>query len=236
MPLIVYFDEVGNPTLENTDKDFPVFAIALYICDSSCYIQEITPRVNALKFKWFGHEGVVLHSRDIRKAQNDFGFLTDPAKRAEFMKEITDVMTACDYRLIAVAIRKDSLLSRYRYPEDPYELALLFALERLVSVLEGARQREVTIIAEKRGKREDHELGVAFQRIVNRGSGFVTADRFQRIRFTLHFLPKSMNIIGTQMADLAAYPIARKVLHPENKNPAFEVVSKKLVRQLKIFP
>jgi hypothetical protein len=84
MPLVVYFDEVGNPTLDASDKDFPVFAIALLICDSDCYVNQIVPRVNALKFKWFGHEGVILHSRDIRKAQGDFGFLTIPEKRAEF--------------------------------------------------------------------------------------------------------------------------------------------------------
>ena len=57
MPLVVYFDEVGNPTLNATDKDFPVFAIAMFICDSDHYINTITPRVNRLKFDWFGHEG-----------------------------------------------------------------------------------------------------------------------------------------------------------------------------------
>jgi hypothetical protein len=84
MPLVVYFDEVGNPTLDPSDKDFPVFAIALLICDSQCYINQIVPRVNQVKFDVFGHEGVILHSRDIRKAQGDFGFLTDLARRQPF--------------------------------------------------------------------------------------------------------------------------------------------------------
>ena len=61
MALVVYFDEVGNPTLDVTDMDFPVFAIALFICDSDCYVNEITPRVNWLKFRWFGHEGLGGH-------------------------------------------------------------------------------------------------------------------------------------------------------------------------------
>ena len=51
MPLVVYFDEVGNPTLDATDKDFPVFAITLFICDTDCYVNDITPRVDRLKFK-----------------------------------------------------------------------------------------------------------------------------------------------------------------------------------------
>jgi len=51
-----------------------------------------------------------------------------------------------------------------------------------------------------------------------------------------------MNIIGTQMADLAAYPIARHVLVPTKPNPAYEVIKGKFyvgpgnVRGLKVFP
>jgi len=236
MALVVYFDEVGNPTLDVTDKDFPVFAIALFICDSDCYVNEITPRVNRLKFKWFGHEGVILHSRDIRKAQNDFGFLTDTGKRQAFIAELSDVMTTCDYRLLAVAIRKDKLVARYRYPADPYRPCAAFAMERLVSVLEAAKQTDVMLIAEKRGKNEDRQLHVAFQRIVTLGSGYIDAARFRKINFTLRFLPKAMNIIGTQMADLAAYPIARRVLDAKKPNPAYDIVSGKLRRHLKIFP
>lgn len=162
MSLVVYFDEVGNPTLDASDRDFPMFSIALLICDSDSYVNEIVPRVNALKFKWFGHEGVILHSRDIRKAQGDFGFLTTPGKRPEFYEDLNSVMSECDYKLIAVAIRKDLHVSRYQYPAAPYDLALLFAMERLLSVIENTRQADVMVIAEKRGQKEDRELHSAF--------------------------------------------------------------------------
>lgn len=236
MPLVVYLDEVGNPTLNASDRDFPVFAIALLICDSDCYATKITPAVTKLKFDTFGHEGVILHSRDIRKAQGDFGFLTDKTRRQPFYDALNRVMGECDYKLLAVAIQKDRHVAAYRYPADPYDLSLLFALERLVSVLEETKQTEVTIVAEKRGAREDRELHNAFQRIVTSGTAFVDGRRFRAIRFTLKFLAKSMNIIGTQMADLAAYPIARHVLDPKKENPAFDVVKVKLCRQLKVFP
>ncbi len=236
MPLVVYFDEVGNPTLDATDRDFPVFALAFFVCDSACYLNEVIPRVQRLKFDWWGHEGVILHSRDIRKQIGDFAFLADPQVRPAFYGALNDVMTACDYSLLGVAIRKDLHIAQYRYPADPYDLALLFAMERLVSVLEDHRQREVTIIGERRGEKEDRQLAVAFQRIVTRGSGFVDVARFQRIRFTLRFLPKSMNIIGTQMADLCAYPLARRALHPDKPNPAYDVIAPKLRRRFKVFP
>ena len=236
MSLIVYLDEVGNPTLNASDRDFPVFAIAVLICERDCYVNEIVPRVNRLKFDLVGHEGVILHSRDIRKAQGDFAFLTDPTKRQPFYDSINGIMSECDYKIISVAIRKDRHVSQYTYPVNPYDLSLLFALERLVSVLEGAHQTEVSIVAEKRGQREDRELHTAFQRIVSAGSAYVSGDRFRRIHFRLQFLPKSMNIVGTQLADLAAYPIARHVLDSTRPNPSFDIVRRKFCRALKIFP
>jgi len=237
MPLAVYFDEVGNPTLDASDKDFPVFALVLLVVDADSYLNQIVPKVNRLKFDFFGHEGVILHSRDIRKAQGDFGFLTNPAKRPPFYTAINDVMTTCDYQLVPVAIRKDLHIEKYRYPADPYDLALKFALERLLFILQRTGQKKVVIVAEKRGEREDRELFVSFQRIVTAGTSFVDGERFRQIAFTLRFLPKNMNIVGTQIADLAAYPVARYALDPSKSNPAFDVIKPKFYRNtLKIFP
>ena len=238
MPLVVYFDEVGNPTLDASDKDFPVFAIVMFICDLEHYISEVIPRVSRLKFKWFRHEGVVLHSRDIRKAQGDFGFLTDPVDKSAFIEDINTIMSGCDYQLLAVAIRKDKLVNQYVDPADPYDLAFLFAMERLVSVLERVHQTDVTIIAEKRGKKEDRKLHAEFQRIVTRGTDYIELQRFKGINWKLEFIPKSKNLLGTQMADLAAYPIARRVLDETKPNPSYEIeiVRLKLCLKLKIFP
>ena len=186
--------------------------------------------------EWCGHEGIVLHSRDIRKAQGEFGFLTDKERKARFLEALNQLMTESDYKLIAVAIRKDRHVRQYRYPTDPYELALLLAMERLLSVAEAERQADVTVIAEARGKKEDRELHVAFQRIVTTGTAFVEGARFRQIRFTLRFVTKPMNVTGTQLADLAAYPIARRVLDPTKPNRAYDIIRPKLCRPLNIFP
>ena len=143
MPLVVYLDEVGNHTLEAEDKDFPVFAVVLLVCDAECYVEQIVPTANHLKFEFFGHEGVILHSRDIRKAQGDFGFLTAPGRRQPFYEALNGLMGTCDYKLIAAAIRKDRHKARYVYPIDPYDLAFTFALERLLPMLEGVGQTDV---------------------------------------------------------------------------------------------
>ena len=243
MPLVVYLDETGDHSLELIDEGFPIFGVVMLICDSEHYSRQIVPEVCRLKFDYFGHEGVVLHSRDIRRAQGEFGFLTDPAKRPPFYERINGIMADHDYRLIASFIRKQDHKEKYGiWADHPYDLALMFALERLLPLLEDAGQSEVMIVAESRGKREDDELLLSFLEVVNNGTGYVSSARFKQVDFRMEFRRKEANLIGTQMADLAAYPIARRVIDKDKPNPAYEIVKKKfyrgsgLVRGLKVFP
>ena len=243
MPLIVYIDEAGDHSLEREDEGFPVFVLLLMICDTNTYTQSIVPAVYQLKVDYFGHEGVILHSRDIRKAQGPFVFLNDPSNKQPFYERINQIMLGAEYKLIASVIRKQRHKERYgRNAANPYELSLEFALERLMPLLEGAGQTEIQMIAESRGKREDAELELIFLRTVNNGTENVSTERFRRIQFKLHFLPKAMNIVGTQIADLAAYPIGRYCIDTSKPNPAYDIVKRKFYKGsgaiygLKIFP
>jgi hypothetical protein len=44
------------------------------------------------------------------------------------------------------------------------------------------------------------------------------------------FRAKANNIIGHQIADLAAYPTSRFVISPSKKNPAYDVIASKFCR------
>ena len=231
MALIVYLDETGDHSLELIDRGFPIFALVMPICDLDEYRTKIVPAVYQLKMDYFGHEAVILHSRDIRKAQGDFGFLTDPSKRSPFYDRINRLMQEPQYTLIASVIQKQEHKDRYgMWAENPYDLALKFALERLLPLLEEAGQQNVKMIAESRGAREDDELRLSFFRIINRGTEYIRSDRFKKIDFAIEFKPKAMTIVGTQIADLAAYPIAKYVLDPKKLNPAFQIIQKKFYR------
>jgi hypothetical protein len=155
MAYIVYLDETGDHSLESIDKDFPVFVLVMFICDTTYYNHTILPTVAQLKTDYFGHEGVILHSRDIRKAQKDFGFLTNPQKRTEFIDRINSMMRNFDYTLIVSVIKKQDHKDKYGMAADnPYDLAMKFCLERLLPFLEEAQQKQVYLIAESRGRKE----------------------------------------------------------------------------------
>ena len=177
---IVYLDETGDHSLQNDDKGFPVFALVMMVFDLEQYRNTFVPMVNRLKFDYFGNECVIIHSRDIRKTQKDFGLLTDPLKRQEFYGRINEIMSAPGYDIIAAVIKKPEYKAKYGSSAiNPYDLALTFAVERLLNLLEREGQTEVYLIAEARGKREDNEVLLRFLHTLNYGTDDIPPQRFK---------------------------------------------------------
>ncbi|MEM9595166.1 MAG: DUF3800 domain-containing protein [Acidobacteriota bacterium] len=239
---IVYVDESGDHGLRSIDPNYPVFVLAFCIFEKQAYQEDVVPAVQALKFKTFGHDMVILHERDIRKALPPFSFLVDRSKRASFMGDIATIIQSSEFTIIAAAIDKKRLRATYAFPHNPYDLALEFCLERLQYFLvENAEQERLThVVFERRGKREDSALELVFRRIC---SGANRTNQRQ-LSFEPIFAPKGANSCGLQVADLVARPIGRHILDPEGRNRAFEIVRTKIRRTggrvegrgLKVFP
>lgn len=119
-----------------------------------------------------------------------------------------------------------------------------FIIERAIFYLDSLKQNNLslTINIEKRGLKEDKKLAEHFQRILARGTGYMSAERMSKYHLSINFKSKKENINGLQFADLVAYPIARHILEPERINPAFDVFKAKFYTAagkrygLKIFP
>jgi Protein of unknown function (DUF3800) len=240
MPVMVFLDEAGDHSLDPVDKDFPVFVLTFVLCDQTQYTDVLLPTFTRFKVKHVGHDGVILHSRDIRKARGDFAFLQIPMRRIAFMEDLNELMIQAQFQLIAIAIQKQSHKERYgKSCRNPYELALELGMERLKSYLDEVGQTEVTLLAEARGKNEDDALRLAFLQLLKQGSYYQT---FKSIEFDLKFVSKKSNVLGHQIADLCAYPIARRVIDPQKSHTAFEIVRAKFLDRpgwrhgFKIFP
>ena len=239
---LVFVDESGDHGLKSIDPAYPVFVLVFCIIRKTDYARQLLPALTEFKFRHFGHDQVVLHEREIRKDTGEFTFLRDKARKQTFLEELTELIAGFDLTVIASAIRKDGLVGQYRYPENPYEIALGFGLERVHRwLVKKARVGGRTpVILECRGSREDDELDLEFRRICNGGNYNGSA-----LHFEPRFVPKSANVPGLQLADLIARPIGRHVLDPGQSNRAFEVIEPKLDRSprgevrgwgLKIFP
>jgi hypothetical protein len=72
---LAFFDECGDHSLEKIDRDFPLFVLALVVVERSAYRDQVLPGFNRFKLRYFNHEGINLHSRDIRLATGAFSLL-----------------------------------------------------------------------------------------------------------------------------------------------------------------
>lgn len=236
---IVYVDESGDHSLTSIDPQFPVFSLSFCVVRKDEYTAQVVPAMQALKFKYWGHDSVVLHEHEIRKSKGDFTFLlTSKDRREEFYDDLNQVMVDAPITVIASVIDKHKLTKKYANPWNPYEIALHFCLERLLLFLldRGQAGKRVHVVFECRGRVEDAELELAFRRIVDGATkwGWVARD-FSPMEFEPKFAKKAVNSTGLQLADLTARPIAIKTLRPAQANRAYDVILTKM-GAIKEFP
>ena len=239
---VIYVDESGDHSLQSVDRNYPIFVLDFCIFQKTSFANVLVPKVQAFKFAHFGHDVVVLHERDIRKQLPPFVFLKDRQKREDFMDGLSRLIDDAEFTIVATVIDKQRHAETYANPDNPYNLALKFCMERAYGFLRQQGQHtDIThIVVERRGKREDDELELAFRRIQD-GTSFQGA----MPGFRLVFADKRVNSSGLQLADLTARPIGRHVTDPEQPNRAWEIIREKLYRSrtgsfegygLKVFP
>lgn len=247
---MIFIDESGDHSLISIDPLYPLFVLTFCIVNKNEYAQQIIPAFTSFKMEFFGHDLAVLHAHEIRKPRGDFSILLNPATRERFMGRLNALIEETPIKVIGIVIQKTKLKERYQTPQNPYDLALRFGLERAFSFLwaNGQKDRVVPIVAESRGRKEDADLELQFRRITqNRHDWELPFFRLamEHISFDLRFASKQTNSIGMQIADLLAHPIGRKVLKPEQPNRAYDLLEKKLLRNdkgamvgwgLKVFP
>lgn len=238
---IIYADESGDHGLVSIDSQFPVFALVFCVISKEDYTCSIVPAIQKFKFQYWGHDAATLHEHGIRKEEGDFSFLmTDSELRERFLQDLSEIVDGMPIQIIASIIDKDLLKSLYVNPYNPYEIALLFCLERLFDILISNNQKGkvVHVVFESRGAKEDRELELEFRRICheNKQWGYREGQRdFTKITFEPRFAKKLSNSTGLQLADLVARPIALQHLRPNQSNRAYETIKSKLV-QRKVFP
>jgi hypothetical protein len=223
---IIYVDESGDHSLTSIDQSYPVFVLAFCLVEIDVYTRVIAPDLQALKFRYFGHDLAVLHERDIRKAQGDFTLLFPHETKTKFQNELGQIIANSSFSILASPIDKNEFAAGNFPGRNPYSVALGHGLRALYKELEhlGQAGRTTLVVVESRGPKEDKELRDEFRTLMelNLPSGI-------RGTFELVSAHKSANCLGLQLADLVARPIGVKSLRPDQTNRAFEVIQAKLL-------
>lgn len=211
------------------DKNFPLFLLC------GCLLREdrlnsITRKINSFKQKFFKTENVILHSREIRKCEGAFQILFDLNIKADFYNHLNAILKEDEYVIIGSGVNKEEHIKKYgKGAKDPYALALSFVIERLIFCLDKTdKNASVEISAEERGKKEDHMLLSHFNSTMDRGTYYVSSERLKKKIVKFGFHSKRENIIGLQIVDLCAYPLARNLLNPDEPYVPFQVIKEKI--------
>ena len=221
---VVYVDESGDHSLASINPDYPVFVLALCVIHKRHYAEKIIPAVEKLKFNYFGHDSVVLHEHDIRKQKGDFAFLSHLPTRLEFVGQLSSIMVASNFILIACVVDKMRMSKSEGASTNPYHIALDICLESLRGFLAEKKQDHLQthVVVECRGKKEDRELELEFRRICD---GNNASNR--QLPFEVVFADKKTNLAGLQLADLVARPVGLNYIRPTQDNQAFDILKKK---------
>jgi hypothetical protein len=117
---------------------------------------------------------------------------------------------------------------------DPYELCLSNVFDLCISYLKKqSHANELIIVLEKRGEKEDNKLASHITKIISKGTFKNSIESFKSFRITFKFNHKKEDLIGLQIADLTAYPIAKYLLNEQALNPAFDIIAIKILQPLK---
>jgi hypothetical protein len=222
---IFYADESGDHSLTSIDPAYPAFSLSLCAFRKPDYCTRTIPGFLRFKFRYFGHDSIILHEREIRKQIGAFAFLTDMRVRETFMSELTELVRNSRFAIFASVIDKGALKLDL-FPSNPYGISLRVCLQSAFRYLDKRNQIGLVhhFIFEKRGPKEDSELELEFRRIVD-------GENDLRIRFPgfhIHFSDKRTNSTGMQIADLTARPIGLHIVRPWQPNRSYAAIASKL--------
>jgi len=241
-----FLDETGDHGLSYIDPNFPLFLLC------GCLFSEdefrvACRKVDELKLKYFKTTEMILHSRDIRKCEGVFQILFDLNIKKSFYEDLNELMKELRYTVISSAINKEEFIKKYgKGADDPYHVSFSFIMERIIFYTDSIdRAGQVVIVPERRGRKEDDLFVSHYNSIMDSGTFHVSSERFKQRIVQLKFCKKRDNNIGSQIADLTAYPLARFVLNPKEPYIPFQAIREKIYcntkRQiegygLKVFP
>ncbi len=227
----MFVDECGDQNLSNFDPSFPIFTLCGVIVSHE-QNQALNKKISELKQKIWGTDGVILHSRDIRKCQGNFVKLFDLDVKKAFYDEIDSILGEDGaYKIVSCSILKEDYIRQFGRFNDVYGQSLSHLVERAIFYLDDLNIEggyDLNIFAEMRGKKEDSSLLTYYNRLRDNGTYWVTPERIKDRVKRFDFLSKKANVAGLQVADMVAYPITRHILEPELLNLAYNVLEKNI--------
>lgn len=226
---IFFFDESGDGKLFRTDPTWDVLGLAGIVVRREYYFGHLVPLWRAFVSELFGNPEVVLHTSEIRAKKGAFAKLNDRAENQRFIDGFNTLYARLEFTVIGVVVLKGPYrLIAGPSETDVYGRSVNAALWLLVHFLRRNGGR-CNIVGEPRSLKDDARVQRAYQDAYVGGLHGIPSDELQRLLpRTISWRAKPFNDPGVQLADLTAYPLARRALKWPDAYPAYAHVFEKL--------
>jgi hypothetical protein len=206
----LFIDEVGNDDTRSVSERY--LSLTGIITKTHGHDRRITPAVEALKAKFFGHDPprkvVVLHRREIVRREPPFDCLWDDDTNAKWEDALIGLIEYLPDIAITVMIDKLEHVEKYTvWQFNPYHYCMRALIERYVLWLN--RHGLIgDVVVEPRFKKQDKKLKKSFSYIYDHGTEHIPASTVQRCLTSreIKFEPKEANVCGLQLVEIIAHP------------------------------
>ncbi|MBU0520530.1 DUF3800 domain-containing protein [bacterium] len=238
---LLYLDETGHSTFGvYQDAKSRFLTIAGYLVRGDHYFKVVRPKFEIIKKKYFGDREYRFHFTELFLARGRTP-LTESGRQNLWL-DILELLSETDGQLVSITIDKERMASSYsRYLVDPYNLIMLWLLERTIYFLKKLERLErqsgenkpdlrCRVMIEARGSGYDPRTAKSYRKIYNEGSSFANVKLTSleaRKRLTskeLIIYSKKDNRLGLEIADLICFPMHWNTLF-EYSSQELEAVS-----------
>ena len=231
----LYFDETGHGSIRAAKKysNDRYLSITGLVIRQDIHDAQVTEQLTKIKRDILGDASIILHQHEIKSRRGKFSPLRDDNLRAEFERQLAELVRNIPATAITISIDKLALSKKQsRWPINLHQYALMCLLEWFVLWLD-RNGYYGDLIGESQGPTQDEQLRRTFTHFYENGDSVgkeVVQSRL--ISRELRLEPKSMNTAALQIADLLAQPAHRVYELRKLGNPIHEVQGAALIEIL----
>ena len=210
----LFFDESGDRSTPSNVPASWYFALCGCVFPMEQYVREFRSSVNAFRQHYFpdhdDEEPVILHREEIKARRGSFAFLQEEDRRRAFDEDLLSLVGNSPFRLVTVVLDKRLFFARNGKGADPHARCLWELLDRYSDFLMSIKAYG-DVMGESREKRADGPMKDTYSYYWNE-SQRKWGPELALTSKELKLKPKANDILGTQFADLLAYPTKREIL------------------------
>lgn len=227
----LYIDELG--TANTSDKNSSLYILA------GCSINESERQnmkiwADKIKFKYWGHENIVFHSREIGRKENNFEIFRDGKIFRQFLKDLEEFLLHSKFKMFFIIVDKEKARRRAWNHVKIYKTTSDQLVKNFILILLSGDSRG-KIVVESATAEKDFYFHKAIGYYLTAGIKDLKVDykKIQETLTSISFVTKNNFDIEEQIADLFAYAARCKYFGQLGKKVKSGIYEKMMLKLLK---